>query len=330
VDEKNYKRFDQKNTVFSRAQWDKTLSVYGKWITTNREDIINSKKPGYSRIEFAMSDAGWMLHDNFHYAFTWTGAKPDQSWKMEKYEPEDWKEFTNQLKKVAKFFGAAKVGVTKVDERWLYSGVDLPKGVDTAIVMLVEMEKDGIATSPSMISSAVTAKAYSKMAFILTCVGEFIRNLGYRAIQCGNDTALSIPLAIDAGLGALGRNGLLVTKEYGPRVRICKIFTDMPLVCDEPDYEFIEFLSNFCSNCLKCAQACEKEAISFEKGTFCKPFSISNNPGVKKFYIDPEKCFEFWVENGNDCDCSNCIAACPFSKIGKKISAEEFWNKIDL
>ena len=44
----------------------------------------------------------------------------------------------------------------------------------------------------------------------------------------------SIPIAIDAGLGELGRNGLLVTPKYGPRVRLAKILTNMPLVPDSP------------------------------------------------------------------------------------------------
>lgn len=49
-----------------------------------------------------------------------------------------------------------------------------------------------------------------------------------------NDTALAIPYAIKAGLGEYGRHGLLITPEYGPRVRIGKIFTDMPLAHDVP------------------------------------------------------------------------------------------------
>lgn len=43
-----------------------------------------------------------------------------------------------------------------------------------------------------------------------------------------NDISLSIPLAIEAGLGELGRNGLLITKDFGPCVRLCKIFTTCP------------------------------------------------------------------------------------------------------
>ena len=61
--------------------------------------------------------------------------------------------------------------------------------------------------------------ADSRMAFGTACLAEFIRNLGYSAIPIGNDTALSIPLAIDVGLGEPRGNGLLVTPEHGSCIR---------------------------------------------------------------------------------------------------------------
>ena len=52
-------------------------------------------------------------------------------------------------------------------------------------------------------------------------MAQFLHHLGYKAIPCGNDTAVSIPYAIQAGSGELGRNGLLIIPEYGPHVRVC-------------------------------------------------------------------------------------------------------------
>jgi reductive dehalogenase len=190
--------------------------------------------------------------------------------------------------------------------------------------MAIEMDELAISTAPAQPASAAAALGYSKMAFAIACLGEFIRNLGYRAIQCGNDTALSIPLAIDAGLGALGRNGLLLTPEYGSRVRICKVFTDMPLMTDELNLSFISKVEKFCKTCFKCAEACETDAITKEINPTFEPATISNNSNVKKYYVDVEKCFEFWIENSGDC--GNCIAVCPFSKIKKLSSSSEFWK----
>ena len=47
-----------------------------------------------------------------------------------------------------------------------------------------------------------------------------------------NDTALVIPYAIKAGLGEYGRNQMVLTPEFGPRLRFSKVFTDIPLAVD--------------------------------------------------------------------------------------------------
>ena len=139
-------------------------------------------------------------------------------------------------------------------------------------------------------------------------MAQFLRQLGYRAIPTGNDTALSIPYAIQAGLGELGRNGLLITRNYGPRVRICKVFTDLPLEHDEP----IEFgVEPFCEACKKCAEHCPPRAISAETRT-TSHHSISCASGPLKWYVDPERCFKFF--GTNTVECGNCIRTCPFNK----------------
>jgi hypothetical protein len=48
---------------------------------------------------------------------------------------------------------------------------------------------------------------------------EHIRLLGYQAVPSGNDTGLTIPLCVDAGMGEPTRSGLRIAKEYGPRAR---------------------------------------------------------------------------------------------------------------
>ena len=72
------------------------------------------------------------------------------------------------------------------------------------------MDHDKI-NSTILEASTATGLVYSKMPFVTSTLAQMIRNLGYNALPCGNDTALSIPLAIDAGLGQLGKNGLLIT-----------------------------------------------------------------------------------------------------------------------
>jgi epoxyqueuosine reductase len=359
IDENSYHRFEQKYNMIYRRLWDTSLPTYGKMFEYNINKHIESGEDGYSRIDFALVAAGWTVYEKFPFAFSWhreelmdIGYGVD--WMREKYPVKDLKIFTEKTKKAAQFYGASLVGIADVNERWIYKSgfvrpaftseadskerirkgyasnsiletpIDLPDGINKVIVMAIEMDEVGISTAPAQPASAAASVGYSKMAFAIACLGEFIRNLGYRAIQCGNDTALSIPLAIDAGLGALGRNGLLLTPEYGSRVRICKVFTDMPLIADDLNISFIKKIEKFCTTCYKCAEACETDAISKEKNPTFEPATISNNSSVKKYYVDVEKCFEFWIENSGDC--GNCIVVCPFSKIKNLSNSSEFWK----
>ncbi|MBW2084257.1 MAG: reductive dehalogenase [Deltaproteobacteria bacterium] len=158
-----------------------------------------------------------------------------------------------------------------------------------------------------------TGLGYSVQAVLANLLAAFIRGLGYQAIPSGNDTALSIPLAIAAGLGELGRNGLLITPKFGPRVRICKVFTDLPLAHDT----YRPFgVARFCETCKKCARNCPSRAITFGERTIEGP-SMSNFSGALKWYINPEKCFLFWVKNWMDCN--NCVMSCPFNRPKGKI-----------
>ncbi|MHA2157897.1 MAG: 4Fe-4S dicluster domain-containing protein, partial [Candidatus Thorarchaeota archaeon] len=118
--------------------------------------------------------------------------------------------------------------------------------------------------------------------------------------------------AIDAGLGQYGRHGLLITKEFGPRVRIAKVLTDMPLQRDYPDEGFCKSVVRFCEICEKCATTCPSQSIPYGKEQTWEGTTISNNPGIKKWYVEVESCYGFWVENGSDC--SNCVRSCPYNK----------------
>ena len=223
---------------------------------------------------------------------------PGETWVLS-----DPGEMTRIVKKAALYMGASAVGICKLDRRWIYShrfdprsldhsAIDnIPDGFESAIVMLHEMDYTLMRTAPAYGENAATGRGYSTMAYVAASVAHFIRDLGYEAIPCGNDTALSIPMAVDAGLGELGRHGLLITPRFGPRVRISKVFTNLALVPDKP----IEIgVREMCGVCGKCAKACPGQAISVDKPTM-QGLTISNNHGIYKWYINPEKCFQFYV-----------------------------------
>jgi epoxyqueuosine reductase len=229
---------------------------------------------------------------------------------------------------VAKGFGADLVGITHFDERWLYAHKfsdlrqvekpqELPAGLTNVIVTAQAMDYDLIRTVPSALSGAATGLGYSHDALVVLSLAQYIRNLGYQAVASMNDTALAIPLAIKAGLGEYGRNGLLITKEFGPRVRLGKIFTDLPLAHDKP----IRFgVRAFCEICRRCADGCPVKAIPQGEPT-AELHNQSNIQGVRKWSVDAEKCFSYWAAQNSDC--SICIRVCPYNKEYRK-----WWHRV--
>ncbi|MXX53276.1 MAG: reductive dehalogenase, partial [Dehalococcoidia bacterium] len=134
-----------------------------------------------------------------------------------------------------------------------------PKEMKYVVVLLHEWGKDiaGTEYAPALLTEGLSTLAYARMAPTLWMTAEFIRGLGYNAIPAANDTALSIPLAVDAGLGQLGRHGLLINPKVGSRCRISKIFTDLPL---EPVGAVDSGITEFCNACQKCVPKCGTKA----------------------------------------------------------------------
>ncbi len=324
-------RFDQKDIVFMRAVWDEQYQAQMQQVMPRfRQETEAQGQEGAAFVAgaiYADNKAG-SFHPNYTgYFGHLQGVDGLYSWdepvNPQKYPVSDAAAVSERVKQVARFYGADLVGICEIDKRWVYShyfdretGAYGPLEISYkyAVVMGVEMQWDeGIAESPSSPASAATALAYSKMAELSSKVAQYIRMLGYDAVPSGNDTTQSIPLAIDAGLGELGRMGLLLTPEFGARQRICKVYTSLPLVPDQP----IDFgIQQFCETCKLCASNCPVEAIPFgDRST--ETTSISNRNGILRWTVNVGKCFLFWLANQAPGaawnDCSNCVRACPWS-----------------
>jgi epoxyqueuosine reductase QueG len=108
-------------------------------------------------------------------------------------------------------------------------------------------------------------------------------------------------VARDAGLGEIGRMGLLMTPRLGPRVRIAVVTTDLPLEADErrPEPSTLDF----CTRCRKCADVCPSRAIPLD--------DRASIDGARRWRIDSEACFTYWCQVGTDC--ARCVKVCPYS-----------------
>ncbi len=325
----DYKRFDARKTAFSKKR--EILGADTFAYTKKVWDKMREGVPGYSHPDISFKNAANTSdnHDGFNTGYySWfplgVSEKPEDVPRWEK-SPE---ESAKVIRKAAQYYGALTVGFTKRDERWIYSHtsdgrpinirdveapiinekeVVIPESYKYAIVMTVPMEfiENSYAPTPIEVTSNM---GYARMHVTTGTVAEFIRGLGWNAIPMGNDTALSVPMAAQAGLGHIARNGRLITWEKGPLVRICKIYTDMPLPQSPPAPSGI---IEFCETCEKCARMCPSQSIPFGPRTYA-PLNDSNNLGPLKWYCDEQSCFDQWHEVSTGC--SVCFRACTFTK----------------
>lgn len=335
----DFEPFDQMNDIFTRAFWDETVRSKDTdgFFASYRMEAAPRRGDGFTQRDFALRNAAWLVSDIISNRRAADGVREGfQGWIRDDtpVAPEQAalaspEEEAVAIKKLARFFGADLCGITHIDPRWHYSRIpdtrtmqpvpnDLPEGLTRVIVMGHEMDAELVDTYPSALAGAATGREYSHEAAIVMQVAAYIRNLGYRAVASMNDTALVIPYAIKAGLGEYGRNQMVLTPEFGPRVRFSKIFTDMPLAVDVPSQLG---LASYCQDCTICADACPAKALPKGEPDF-GPDSASTVKGVKKWSADCEKCFGYWAKLKSDC--AICMRVCPFNRY----PANSLWHRL--
>ncbi|WP_052315992.1 4Fe-4S dicluster domain-containing protein [Desulfomonile tiedjei] len=213
-----------------------------------------------------------------------------------------------EIKDVAKSLGADLVGICELDPRWKFKGVPLDHKYAVVIAealpyYLCKEQEDNI---KAMLATRATLDFYRAGGKVALFLAKAIWEQGYpaRAHYESWSQVMTIPIAIDAGLGELGRNGMLITPEFGPRCRISIVTTDLPL---EPDKPKALGITETCQLCDKCALACPAKAIP--KG------SETLSGGVSKWPVDMEKCFNYWYKGENSwIRCLTCMTSCPWNK----------------
>ena len=208
--------------------------------------------------------------------------------------------------------GAHSVGITELKDYHKYTHVGRGPGYGDpvrldhpfALALTVEMDKEMVDRAPRSPTAMESARQYLNAGVIAVNLADLVRRLGYRARAHidGNYRVICPLVARDAGLGELGRMGLLMTPKLGPRVRIAVVTMDVPLVTDEPFGDPTTL--DFCSQCKKCAESCPSRALPFDDPE-------EDEKGVLRWKIDAEACFTLWAKLGTDC--ARCMAVCPYS-----------------
>ena len=316
------KRFDERDAGFSRGVTEGNLyaSMHNQSIINLRKEIPRKTILDHSMVVAART-VDYILRKNVL-------AREGEAFRNRRYKLKNPNPvaITKIMKEIAHWLGVDLVGVTELNPLWVYSHwgehnavytnaakpgelIDIPPKYNRVIVLSIEMDYSVLRQTPD--PEPASAMGYSKMAFCVSSLAIWIRELGYEAIPCVNEIGLSIPMAVDSGLGEMGRNGLLITREFGPRVRIGKVLTDLPLVPDSP----IDIgVQRFCEKCDRCAKHCPSKAIMFGPRTD-KSVDRSNSEGMLKWPINTMNCLNWWVKNG--ASCSVCIRVCPWNKLNR-------------
>jgi epoxyqueuosine reductase len=205
-----------------------------------------------------------------------------------------------EVEAYAKSLGIAEIGYTVVNPRYIFRGFRIL--FPNAMVFTIEMNRDKIRQAPSLPSYIEIWRTYYEVGVIVNKIADFLRQRGFNAHAgpaVGGDVNY-IPVAIDAGMGISGKNGLLITRNSGPRVRLAAVYTDiknLPFSRENPH----SWVRDYCETCNICVQKCPADAI----------YPVTKIlPDGGPAFIDHTKCA---MPFSNDNGCTLCIKHCPFS-----------------
>lgn len=183
----------------------------------------------------------------------------------------------------------------------------LLRGARSVIVMAIHLLDASLESAPSREYSITYSVANRELDRIAFRVARFLQDKGYRALQvpasppydvsCNMGDLSHRHVGYLAGLGVFGKNSLLLSPKFGPRIRLVSVITDAPLMGDKP------LDLDLCKDCDKCIRACPAGALK-------------ENRTVDKFRCDAhhsEVGKQLQLEDWEQI-CGVCIHVCPIGK----------------
>jgi len=311
------KKIDERDTIFARFEYNEETQVYKDYYERKPELMIRDdeirKLPDLLSPEHMKKDP--VLYTLIAaerallkpYLNRVTGKENPEKIELSPFDN------TRYIRSIINYLGSDTCGICEMDQNYVYSHVGRgpePYGSEInlshkyAIVFALPMDLSMIAASPKPAVYVETEKKYLEAGKIALIMSDVIRRMGYKArahIAGSNYQAILPPLGWKAGIGEIGRVGILITEKYGPRVRLGLVTTDLPLSPNSPK---IFGVQDFCQKCQKCAINCPAQAIPLGDKT--------EENGALKWVINREGCYHFWRKAGTDC--AMCIYVCPYSK----------------
>lgn len=161
-----------------------------------------------------------------------------------------------EIERFAKKNGAELVGFTRSQQALSYLRIPWAK---SAVVL-------GLSIRHPLLATGVRYPTWEEprqfidviMDAIALSIEEFLEARGYRASAIGasNRSADLRPLVLASGIGMEGKNHLIITPEFGPRVRFGAVVTDAELEVKPRG------ITNLCRGCSICCEACPSGALN--------------------------------------------------------------------
>ncbi|MGF1722991.1 4Fe-4S dicluster domain-containing protein [Vibrio kyushuensis] len=227
------------------------------------------------------------------------------------------------IRQMAFKFGMSCVGITKLDPNFVFKNTmrgmpswddSIPKHWKNVIIFGTPMNWDPLYAA---IGYSTSYDGYFRAQNASALMSAYLGELGYSARPQwpgSNYEIIVPPLAIQAGMGEASRNGILLTPELGPNIRLAAVITDLDLEYDEP---IDTRVSHFCEECKICADSCPSGSISFAD----KPDTVVR--GYRKFDFNQDSCWKQWRAGPTETamGCRVCIAVCPYTRKNNWIHA---------
>lgn len=227
---------------------------------------------------------------------------------------------TEKLKELSIAEGASLVGVADLAEfkkGWKVIPDDLLTPYSAAISVAVPLNAeivDALVDSPTIAYARHYREINARLDGITAALVYWIKEQGFAAVAVaasfitdevnlwGNVSHKAI--ARMAGIGWQGKSLLIVSPQYGPRIRLATVLTDMPLLPDTP-------FKSRCGKCTECTKACPASAI---KGVSANDRYKSRDEALH-FSRCSDKTLEFKARDGIGARiCGVCVKVCPFGK----------------
>jgi len=332
--------FDERDTVFARerltpasAEAHAYYSTHPELVTVDQRlrEFVQSKEQASANGDRIIGSAGYqaVFGSVNHLALPDAVDGPTAPAPLEVAPGRA----AQMVKALARYLGADLVRVGPLNQAWVYSHKGSPPFFEQypsnrphytglpetyadqrygdpvhiphryAVSLAFAQDLALIRTGPSRASELEIGRVYARSALVAVQLARFIRALGYpaRAHHMRNYGLLCVPVAVDTGMGEMGRCGFLITKQLGTNLRLSSVTTDLPMEVDGPVDLGIQ---DFCSKCLRCADNCPSGAIPRGEKVVVR--------GVRKWKVDEVRCLLYWSHAGSAC--SICQAVCPWSK----------------